>query len=56
MYEPYLDSLSRFLLMEIPPWILSREISDNWRTTAWGRISGLDGTAREELSLDDHSD
>jgi Ion channel len=56
MYEPYLASLSRFLLIDVPPWILSKEVIDNWRTTAWGRISGLDTTAREELSLDDHSD
>ncbi|HXW57636.1 MAG TPA: potassium channel family protein [Candidatus Cybelea sp.] len=56
MYEPYLASLSRFLLVEIPPWILSQEVTDNWRTTAWGRISGLDTTAREELSVDDHAD
>jgi hypothetical protein len=53
MYEPYLLSLSRFLMMEIPPWILSKETVDNWRTTAWGRIS--DRSAREEVSLDDHS-
>jgi Ion channel len=55
MYEPYLACLSRFLLMEVPPWILPKEVLDNWRTTAWGRISGMGRTAREELSLDDHS-
>src|SRR5271167_632407 len=41
MYEPYLLTLSRFLYMEIPPWILAKEIADNWKTSAWGRISGL---------------
>ncbi len=56
MYEPYLESLGRFLLMEIPPWILSQEIIDNWRTSAWGRISGLASTTREEITLDDHAD
>ena len=56
MYEPYLESLSRFLLMEVPPWILSIEIIDNWRTSAWGRISGLTSTPREEIALDDHAD
>jgi hypothetical protein len=56
MYEPYLESLARFLLMEIPPWILSKEIIDNWRTSAWGRISGLASTTHEEIALDDHAD
>ena len=41
MYEPYLHALSRFLYMEVPPWILAKEITDNWKTSAWGRISGL---------------
>jgi Ion channel len=56
MYEPYVESLGRFLLMAVPPWILAKEITDNWRTTAWGRISGLSTPAREEITLDDHSD
>jgi Ion channel len=56
LYEPYVAALSRFLLMEIPPWILSREITDNWRTSAWGRISGLETALRQDPALDDHSD
>jgi len=56
MYEPYLQGLGRFLLMGIPPWILAKEIIDNWRTSAWGRISGLASPAREEIALDDHAD
>lgn len=56
MYEPYVASLSRFLLMELPPWILAREITDNWKTSAWGRISGLAVTSREEVTVDDHGD
>ena len=55
MYEPYLESLGRFLLMDVPPWILAKEIMDNWYTTAWGRISGLSTHAREEITLDDHA-
>ncbi len=54
MYEPYLQTLARYLAMEIPPWILAREVADNWRTSAWGRISGFAGTGRSET--DDHSD
>ncbi|MDR3722482.1 MAG: potassium channel family protein [Candidatus Acidoferrales bacterium] len=54
MYEPYLHALSRFLYMEVPPWILATEIADNWKTSAWGRISGIAGPDREEP--DDHTD
>jgi len=54
MYEPYLYALSRYLFMEVPPWILAKEVTDNWRTSAWGRISGLAVTSASET--DDHSD
>ena len=51
LYEPYVYALSLFLYMALPPWILSKEITDNWRTTAWGRITGF-SPARKEA--DDH--
>ncbi len=51
MYEPYVQALSRFLYMPLPPWILSKEITDNWRTTAWGRITGFSPARKEQ---DDH--
>jgi Ion channel len=54
MYEPYLYALSRYLYMEVPPWILSKEITDNWRTSAWGRISGF--AVASTVEADDHSD
>lgn len=54
MYEPYLYVLSRYLFMEVPPWILAKEVNDNWRTSAWGRISGFAVTGASEV--DDHSD
>ena len=54
MYEPYLEALSRFLYLQVPPWILASEIVDNWRTSAWGRISGLASSDHPEL--DDHTD
>ncbi len=52
MYEPYLESLGRFLLMDVPPWILQGEIIENWRTSAWGRISGF--SAEAVSTADDH--
>jgi hypothetical protein len=53
MYEPYLQALSEFLYMPLPPWILAKEITDNWKTTAWGRITGF--SAGQQLP-DDHAD
>lgn len=38
MYEPYVSALSERLLMPLPPWILSSDAIDNWKTSAWGRI------------------
>ena len=38
MYEPYVYSLSDWLIMPLPPWILPADAIDNWKTSAWGRI------------------
>jgi len=38
MYEPFVHSMSNYLLLRLPPWLHSGRI-DNWRTSAWGRIS-----------------
>jgi Ion channel len=54
MYEPYLHGLSRYLFMDVPPFVLAKEITDNWRTSAWGRVSGLAISSNAEV--DDHSD
>ena len=54
MYEPYLRALSDFLYLELPPWILAKEITDNWRTSAWGRITGFSSSGPREP--DDHAD
>lgn len=54
MYEPYLGALSDFLYLELPPWILAKEITDNWRTSAWGRITGFSSPGPREP--DDHAD
>jgi hypothetical protein len=36
MYEPYVNSLSSYLAMSIPPWIPEAILKDNWQTSAWG--------------------
>jgi hypothetical protein len=54
MYEPYLLALAAHLYVELPPWVLAREVTDNWRTSAWGRISGLNAASEASPSVDDH--
>jgi hypothetical protein len=34
VYEPYLQALSAYLLMDLPPWVPSAGAADNWETTA----------------------
>jgi hypothetical protein len=53
MYEPYLQALAAHLYVELPPWILAKEVADNWRTSAWGRISGFTPSEKAS-SADDH--
>jgi hypothetical protein len=37
MYEPYAAALSRYMLLDLPPWIRPQELADNWETSRWGR-------------------
>src|SRR5262249_45142291 len=39
MYEPYVNSLSKYLLMPLPAWDVSSKIADNWQTSAWERVA-----------------
>ncbi len=34
-YEPYVHSLSDFLLFALPPWLPASDSPDNWQTSAW---------------------
>jgi hypothetical protein len=55
MYEPYLLALAAFLHVEIPPLILAKEVTDNWKTSAWGRITGFTAPVRDgDGATDDH--
>ena len=53
MYEPYARSLSERLLMPIGKWAPEAQVVDNWKTSAWARISAAElettpfGTAEE---------
>jgi hypothetical protein len=40
MYEPYVNALAELMAIPLPPWIHTPAVIENWRTSAWGRISG----------------
>jgi hypothetical protein len=40
MYEPYLYALSTRLLMPLPSWGVGQSFVENWKRSAWDRISG----------------
>lgn len=42
MYEPYLNGLSSRLKMPLPSWGVGRRATENWKRSAWGRISSGD--------------
>jgi hypothetical protein len=37
LYEPYVSSLARFLLMPLPHWLPTKKTLDNWQKSAWER-------------------
>jgi len=39
MYEPYVNALSKYLLMPLPAFEVSSKAADNWQTSAWERIA-----------------
>jgi len=38
LYEPYLDPLSRYLLMDLPGWLPATRLVHNWQTSKWERV------------------
>ena len=38
MYEPYVQALSEYLLMELPPWFCVTLMPDRWQTSPWERL------------------
>jgi hypothetical protein len=41
LYEPYVHALSEYLLMPLPAWQIATETTDNWQTSAWGRVTDV---------------
>ncbi len=56
MYEPYLFGFADRLLMALPVWNPPKGSVDNWRTSAWERVSTATNPATvPDLEDDDHS-
>jgi Ion channel len=52
MYEPYVNVLSNYLRLSVPPWMPAAHSKDNWQTSAWRQAAGAPapcsaGTARD---------
>jgi hypothetical protein len=41
-YEPYLQALARYLLMDLPRWVPEPGSRDDWEVTAWGTMPHID--------------
>jgi hypothetical protein len=54
MYEPYVESLSNYLHIPIPPWIPKAGHIDNWQTSAWGRSKGFEIEGKADSTRDEH--
>jgi ion channel len=42
LYEPYANALGAYLMMPLPVWTPASEVTDNWQTSAWGKIAAGD--------------
>jgi len=39
LYEPYVNALSRYLLLQVPSWFPAENAKDNWQTSAWEKAA-----------------
>ncbi|HEX4642022.1 MAG TPA: potassium channel family protein [Candidatus Acidoferrales bacterium] len=54
MYEPYLYGLSSRLLMPLPSWGVGHRFVENWKRSAWGKISSGPGESGSSSSESGH--
>lgn len=55
LYEPYVQSTARRLVIALPPWIRSEKTKDNWQTGPWDKLiqkKDLENAVR--VVVDDH--
>jgi hypothetical protein len=53
MYEPYVNALAGYLLLELPPWLGREGALGHWQTTAWERTAARIPPP-EDTAPDDH--
>ena len=56
MYEPFVNALSRYFMLALPPVIPESVPVDNWQTSAWMRRTSGIGNLVPVDSSDDHVD
>ena len=56
MYEPFVNALSHFFILALPPVIPESVPVDNWQTSAWMRCTSGIGNLAPVDSTDDHVD
>jgi hypothetical protein len=54
MYEPYLNAMSARLIMPLPSWGVGAQFVENWKRSAWGRISSDSTGTRTTGGGSDH--
>src|SRR5208282_4338329 len=54
LYEPYLNALSRRLLMTLPAWIQTERRKDNWQGGPWDRAIQARALEHPGRAADDH--
>ena len=45
MYEPYVHSTGRNLMLTLPPWLPAEKVRDNWQAGPWDRVIQARGLA-----------
>jgi hypothetical protein len=45
MYEPYLHSMGKNLMLSLPPWKHPSKMKDNWQAGPWDRMIQAKGLA-----------
>jgi hypothetical protein len=57
MYEPYVHSIARNLMLTLPPWRPAQKTRDNWQAGPWDRViqarglGTLGGTAQAQVQV-----
>lgn len=56
LYEPFVQALSEYCLLDLPPFLTDTPVVDNWQTSAWMRRTQKLGDLAAGLPADDHND